>query len=51
MRGGGRKMRQPEGAHAGEDAPAERLSAATAFGTTGGSGMKKTYIDNEIHFQ
>lgn len=49
-RGGGRNMRQPEGAHAGKDAPAERLSAATAFGTTGGSGMKKQILTMKFIF-
>lgn len=48
--GGGRKMRQPEGTHAGEDAPAEHLSAATAFGTTGGSGMKKHILTMKFIF-
>ena len=50
MRGGGGKMRQPEGAHAGEDTPAERLSAATAFGTTGGIGMKKQILTMKFIF-
>lgn len=34
----------------GEDAPAERLSAATAFGTTGGGGMKKQILTMKFIF-